>query len=219
LKQPPKNSKSQRRPEFANPRDPAGRRGFVNPPTSGRKWLFRLVAMVVIPLVLLGGLEAALRLAGYDYRTSLFKEIQISEEKFGLALADYGRARQQRPQDPQTIFSMGKVLAKLNRHTEAIENYRAAIRLNPANWEAHFELGGELDSANQLATARNEFGEAARLNPGNARTHFNYGVLLVKQEQLDEAQREFEETIRLEPDYKMAQTYLAQLRAMKKRTP
>ena len=128
-------------------------------------------------------------------------------------------ARQQRPQDPQTAFRMAKVLAKLNRHTEAIENYRAAIRLNPANWEAHFELGSELDSANQLDAARNEFGEAARLNPNNARMHFNYGVLLVKQEQLDEAQREFEETIRLEPDYRMAQTYLAQLQAMKKRTP
>jgi tetratricopeptide (TPR) repeat protein len=82
LKRPPKNSKSKRQPEFANPREPAGHRGFVNPPTSGRKWLFRLVAMVVIPLVLLGGLEAALRLAGYGYRTSLFKEIQIGNGQF-----------------------------------------------------------------------------------------------------------------------------------------
>lgn len=38
--------------------------------------------MVVIPLVLLGGLEAALRLAGYGYRTSLFKEIQIGNGEF-----------------------------------------------------------------------------------------------------------------------------------------
>ncbi|MGB8368111.1 MAG: tetratricopeptide repeat protein [Limisphaerales bacterium] len=91
--------------------------------------------------------------------------------------------------------------------------------MNPANWEPHFKLGGELDSANQLDGARNEFGAAARLNPGNARTHFNYGVLLAKQNRLDEAQREFEETIRLEPDYKKAQTYLAQLQSMKKRTP
>jgi len=145
--------------------------------------------------------------------------VHVSEEKFELALADYNRARQQRPQDPQTIFRIGKVLAKLNRHNEAIQLYREVIKLNPGFWEAHYDLGGELDSANQLAEARAEFAEAVRLQPGNSRAHFNYGVLLAKQGQLDEAQREFEETIRLEPDYKKAQTYLAQLKSMKKSTP
>jgi Flp pilus assembly protein TadD len=111
------------------------------------------------------------------------------------------------------------VLAELNHHAEAIESYRAAIKLNPANWETHFELGGELDSASRFDAARSEFGEAARLNPNNARMHFNYGVLLAKQNRLDEAQREFEATIRLEPTYTKAQEYLAQLQAMKKRTP
>jgi tetratricopeptide (TPR) repeat protein len=38
--------------------------------------------MVVIPLILLGGIEAGLRLAGYGYRTSLFKEIQIGNGRF-----------------------------------------------------------------------------------------------------------------------------------------
>jgi tetratricopeptide (TPR) repeat protein len=145
--------------------------------------------------------------------------VHASEEKFELALADYNRARQQRPRDPQTASGMAKVLAKLNRHAEAIQLYREVIKLDPGFWEAHYELGGELDSANQLAEARTEFAEAVRLQPGNSRAHFNYGVLLAKQGQLDEAQREFEETIRLEPDYKKAQTYLAQLQSMKKRTP
>jgi tetratricopeptide (TPR) repeat protein len=145
--------------------------------------------------------------------------VHSSEEKFEQALADYNRARQQRPQDPQTAFRMAKVLAKLNRHPEAIQLYREVIKLNPGFWEAHYDLGGELDSANQLAQARAEFAEAVRLQPGNSRAHFNYGVLLAKQGLLDEAQREFEETIRLEPDYQKAQTYLAQLKSMKKSTP
>ncbi len=145
--------------------------------------------------------------------------VLASQGKFEPALASYSQARQQQPQDFQTIFRIGMVLAKLNRHTEAIENYRAAIKLNPANWETHFELGGELDSANQLDEARNEFGEAARLNPNNPQTHFNYGVLLAKQGLLGEARREFEETIQLEPTYTQAQEYLAQIQAMKNRTP
>jgi len=142
-----------------------------------------------------------------------------NEKEFTAALASFATAKKQRPQDAQILFHSGKVLAELNRHAEAMENYRAAIKLNPADWEPHFELGGELDAANRLDEARTEFGEAARLNPDNTRTHFNYGVLLAKQGRFDEAQREFEETIRLDPNYAKAHEYLAQIQAMKKRTP
>ncbi len=146
-------------------------------------------------------------------------KVLASQDKFADALASFTTAQGQRPLDSQIYLRSGLALAKLNRHAEAMEKYRAAIRLSPADWEAHYELGGELDSANRLDAAREEFGEAARLNPDNARTHFNYGVLLAKLGRLDEAQHEFEETIRLEPSYKKAQTYLAQLLSMKKRTP
>jgi tetratricopeptide (TPR) repeat protein len=146
-------------------------------------------------------------------------KVLASQEKFADALASFATAQKQRPQDPQVYFRSGQALAKLNRHAEAMEKYRTAAKLNPADWEPHFELGGELDAANQLDAARNEFGEAARLNPNNSRTHFNYGVLLAKEGRLDEAQYEFKETIRLEPDYEKAQTYLAELQSMKRRTP
>jgi tetratricopeptide (TPR) repeat protein len=61
------------------------------PPLPSRKWLFRLVALVVIPFVLLGGAEVGLRLAGYGYDPALFKKITIgggeyyvNNEAFGL---------------------------------------------------------------------------------------------------------------------------------------
>lgn len=57
--------------------------------TRRRNW-FRAVAVVVIPLLLLGLIEAALRLAGYGYRTSFFlrREIEgnivlIDNQQFG----------------------------------------------------------------------------------------------------------------------------------------
>jgi Flp pilus assembly protein TadD len=111
------------------------------------------------------------------------------------------------------------VLAKLNRHAEAMERYRAAIRINPSDWEPHFELGGELDSAGQFDEARNEFGVAAHLNPNSARAHLNYGVLLAKQNQLDAATHEFEESLRLDPTYTKAEEYLTQIQALKRRAP
>jgi tetratricopeptide (TPR) repeat protein len=170
------------------------------------------------------GAESSLREA-VEIRPSLTEgwielgNILAKQEKLADALASYSTAHKQRPQDAQIIFHRGRVLARLNRHAEAMENYREAIRLNPAGWEPYFELGGELDAANQLDAARDEFGVAVELNPNSARTHFNYGVLLAKQNRFDEAQREFEEALRLEPDYAQAREYLAQVRALKKRTP
>jgi tetratricopeptide (TPR) repeat protein len=139
--------------------------------------------------------------------------------KFDEALSSYSTALKQRPQDAQTIFRSGKVLAKMNRHAEAMDYYRTAIKFNPSDWQPHYEMGSELDAIGQMDAASQEFGEAARLNSGNSRTHFNYGVLLAKQSRFDEAQREFEESLRLEPGYARAQEYLAQMQAIKKRTP
>jgi tetratricopeptide (TPR) repeat protein len=47
-----------------------------------RLWVMRLFAMIFIPLVVLGGLELGLRLAGYGYDTHFFRQIQINGERF-----------------------------------------------------------------------------------------------------------------------------------------
>ncbi|MFZ0826682.1 MAG: tetratricopeptide repeat protein [Verrucomicrobiia bacterium] len=44
--------------------------------------MFRLTALVVMPLLLLGGLEAALRLAGYGYPTGFFEKIRVGQRDF-----------------------------------------------------------------------------------------------------------------------------------------
>jgi tetratricopeptide (TPR) repeat protein len=46
-----------------------------------RRWLFRLLASVVVPLLLLGVLEMALRVAGFGHRTSFFVPRQVQGEK------------------------------------------------------------------------------------------------------------------------------------------
>jgi tetratricopeptide (TPR) repeat protein len=52
------------------------------PLSPGRKWMFRLLAAIVLPLLLLGGLELGLRVAGYGYDTEFFKNIQVSGKEF-----------------------------------------------------------------------------------------------------------------------------------------
>ncbi|MFH1845588.1 MAG: hypothetical protein ABIF77_20580 [bacterium] len=45
-------------------------------PSPGRKWWFRLLLALLVPTLLLAGLESGLRLAGYGYPTSMFLEVE-----------------------------------------------------------------------------------------------------------------------------------------------
>ena len=47
-----------------------------------RKWLFRFIALGVVPLVLLGGLEVGLRLFGYGYATGFFEQIRVGDKEY-----------------------------------------------------------------------------------------------------------------------------------------
>ena len=51
----------------------------------GRLWLMRLFAMIFVPLLVLGGVEIGLRLAGYGYDTHFFRRIQIKRHNFYVA--------------------------------------------------------------------------------------------------------------------------------------
>jgi tetratricopeptide (TPR) repeat protein len=57
--------------------------------SAGRKWAFRLIALVCVPLLVLGGLEGALRLAGYGYRTNFFDTLYIDRQKFLVDNEDF----------------------------------------------------------------------------------------------------------------------------------
>ena len=46
-----------------------------------RLWLFRIVTLILIPIILLGLLESGLRIAGYGYSTNTFSACEISGEK------------------------------------------------------------------------------------------------------------------------------------------
>ncbi len=139
-----------------------------------------------------------------------------SAEELGHALEDYERARTLRPQDPEIRRSLGKVLARLKRPAESIQQFREAVRLKPDDWEAHYLLGGELGYDEQITAAAGEFREVIRLRPDFAPGHLNLGVALLKQGQADDARREFEATLRLDPANQTARNYLAQAQAMRK---
>jgi tetratricopeptide (TPR) repeat protein len=58
--------------------------------TPGRKWLFRLLTAIVIPLLTLAILEATLRLGGYGFSPEFFKPMRIGDQKFLVENDDFG---------------------------------------------------------------------------------------------------------------------------------
>ena len=120
MKRPPKKSKSGRAAERAASRSSSGRREVEPPPSPARQWLFRLVALVIIPLVLLAGIEAGLRLAGYGYDPGLFKKITIGNGEFFVNNEAFGL----RFFPPQLARSLGPIRMPMNK---AADTYRIFI--------------------------------------------------------------------------------------------
>jgi tetratricopeptide (TPR) repeat protein len=58
--------------------------------TSARKWMFRLAAMVFVPLLLLAGVEVLLRLVGYGYPTSFLLKTTIQGEEYFVPNEKFG---------------------------------------------------------------------------------------------------------------------------------
>jgi tetratricopeptide (TPR) repeat protein len=56
-----------------------------------RKWLFRLLAVFVVPLIFLGGAELCLRLLGFGFDPHFFKQEQINGKDCYAANEDFGR--------------------------------------------------------------------------------------------------------------------------------
>ncbi len=72
-----KKSRSGTNPGPARPGPKASPQPPAPAPTGGRLWLFRLVAAIGIPVLLLAVVEVGLRLVGYGYRPSAIVEVKI----------------------------------------------------------------------------------------------------------------------------------------------
>lgn len=135
------------------------------------------------------------------------------QQKYAEALECFDTSLKQDSHDPQTLLRRGKVLAHLNRHDDAMTDYRAGLLLNPEDGLLHHELAMELIAAGQAEAAGAEFQKAAEIGRNNVMLRYDYGAWLLKQEQWPEAQREFEAVLRLEPDNSRAQKNLSWLQA------
>jgi tetratricopeptide (TPR) repeat protein len=83
---------------------PSAPQAVVAPLPRGRKWLFRFLAVVVLPLILLGGFELLLRLLGVGFNPDFFTQARIggrdclvANDRFGLRFFPRSMARTPSP--------------------------------------------------------------------------------------------------------------------------
>jgi tetratricopeptide (TPR) repeat protein len=127
----------------------------VAPMSPRRRWLFRLAAFALVPLLLFGGLELVLRLAGCGYPASFFekyraggKEYLVNNENFSLRFFPQQLARfpspvmfeSQKPAQTYRIFILGESAARGEPEPAYGASRYLEVLLDQRHPGTHFEV-------------------------------------------------------------------------------
>lgn len=182
-----------------------------------RRESFRIPTVVgIISLItVLGGLT--FRQAGYwKSGETLFKHTAAVTESNFIALGNVGgvlfesgrldeameyyeRAYAANPESPETINSIGAVLASRNDPT-AIEWFRRALALQPNHADALFNMGNACARKEDYEQAARHYQRALQERPDNHEARNNLGNNLFKLRRIDEAIAEYRIALDYKPD-------------------
>lgn len=93
----------------------------------------------------------------------------------------------------------GVVLGRLDRSSNAIEEFTVAIGLQPENPQAYYDRGLTYLRSNRIGAARDDFSMAARLDPAYADAHVGLASVSLLEQDYDEARAGFEHALTLDP--------------------
>jgi len=167
----------------------------------GRYALYLTVIFSSILLVT-GGLAFGLQSAANPKNEALAAYRQgvthDQEQHFDLALADYQRAAELKPDFYEARLNAGAMLGKLNRPKEALEAFNQARSLRAEDPKVHQNLGVILSMLGRLTEAEAAFDECIRLG-GDAAAWFRRGLLKQVRAGWKDALPDFEEAARRQP--------------------
>ena len=104
-----------------------------------------------------------------------------------------------RPDNPRAQYTLGNVLDRMGKPTEAISHFSEAVRLKPDYVDPHVNFGAILLAQGKLDEAIAQFTEAVRLKPNSSEAHNNLGAAYFSQGKVKEAVAHLTETVRLNP--------------------
>jgi len=117
------------------------------------------------------------------------------------ALSDLQRAHELDPEDPSVSNALGLILAKHDRHFEAMKAYDAAIEVAPRFAPARFNKGFAAEAVGHLDLARQCYETAVALDSRVAEPFVQLASLAVRRGDMDEAIRAASEALALRPNH------------------
>jgi tetratricopeptide (TPR) repeat protein len=139
--------------------------------------------------------DGDLRMARY-YLTQTFvhsAERLAAKGDLEAATRDYSRAAEVSPDFPDIRYRLGKTLEALDRHEEAIHEYRHAVALNDRYGVATTALAFCLLRAGRHAEAADAFSEVFELRVRRIREPFEKGLQRLREGMASEAEEFFQE--------------------------
>jgi tetratricopeptide (TPR) repeat protein len=189
-------------------------------------------AAVVIVCAIAARLQAAHwenSLALWEHGTRVTPGSYIAHENLGQALRERGRFDEARASYERALAltpahspayaavinnSIGLVLTRQDRVTEARTWFAAAVQIDPRFAEARTNLGNALAAAGEAPEAIVHYREAIRLKPDYVEPRVGLGAVLLRSGRAGEAAVEYREALARQPDLAQAHNGLGSALAM-----
>ena len=155
----------------------------------------------------------------WEHAVRVTPESYIAHENLGQALRERGRLDEAKASYERALVhaparspgylaviqnSLGMVLTRQGKTSEALEHFAAAAALNPAFAEAQSNLANALAAEGRLADATEHYQEAVRLKPDYTEPRVGLGSVLLSQGRAAEAIPHYREALRLDPNLAQA---------------
>ena len=121
--------------------------------------------------------------------------------RYDLAIANYDKAIQLKPDYVNAYYNRGNVKADLGQHSAAIRDYGKAIQFKPTLAVAYDNRGNAKADLGQYFEAIRDYDKAIQLKPTLANAYYNRGIAKADLGQYFEAIRDYDKAIQLKPDH------------------
>lgn len=117
-----------------------------------------------------GQYEAALAVNQYDEKSECrLGEIAAKAGNLKQASADFSRALQMQPDDPEAMSSYAQVLLHLNQREKAVALLERSVKLDPSRPKVHYELSRVYEQMGRTADAKQQIQEFLKYKKEKAR--------------------------------------------------
>jgi tetratricopeptide (TPR) repeat protein len=125
-----------------------------------------------------------------------------AEGKYEEAIAEFKKALEKDPEQPNILANMADSYSKMDKNTEALEIYEKAIALRPDDAALYTNKGVILSKIGKNTESQEAFKKAASLNPAaSAQNFYNIGATLVNNGKMPEAAESFKQAIAADPNF------------------